>query len=134
MKKNKILVVEDDESILFNIKLLLEFNNFDVVTASNGREASELISFLSPVPDLIVSDIMMPEMNGYDFIKVVITDPNWSNIPFLFLSAKASPEDINLGKKMGANDYITKPLNEEHFLSVIRKKIWDSQLLKTKLN
>lgn len=123
LKKYKILVVEDDESILFNIRLLLEFNDFDVVSAKNGVETLDLMSNLESIPDLIVSDIMMSEMNGFELLHALKRNFKWLNIPFIFLTARASPEDVNFGKKIGADDYITKPINEELFIASIKEKI-----------
>ena len=118
-----ILVVEDNEDILFNIKLILESNNYQVITAKNGKEAIDVLSKLKENPEIILSDIMMPELDGYDFFKAISEDPRWGHIPFLFLTAKASPKDIRFGKMLGVDDYITKPFKEQDLLAVISGKI-----------
>jgi len=115
--------VEDNEDILFNIKLLLESNNYQVITAKNGKEAIDVLSKLKENPEIILSDIMMPELDGYDFFKAISEDPRWGHIPFLFLTAKASPKDIRFGKMLGIDDYITKPFKEQDLLAVISGKI-----------
>ncbi len=118
-----ILVVDDNEDILFNIKLSLEINNYQVVTASNGKQALEILSEIDSVPEVIISDIMMPEMDGYDFFKAVSEEPKWNRIPFVFLTARASPNDVRFGKMLGVDDYLTKPFRQEDLLAIISGKI-----------
>ena len=118
-----ILSVEDNTDLLFNIKLILELNGYQVITASNGREALELLTGLESPPDLILSDIMMPEMDGYDFYISVSKDSRWNTIPFIFLSAKSTIEDIRLAKQMGVDDYIIKPFQEQDLLASIEGKL-----------
>ncbi|MHA1382780.1 MAG: response regulator transcription factor [Candidatus Helarchaeota archaeon] len=121
--KSLILVVEDNPGIIYNLKMTLEFNNYDVISAKNGREAIDLLSDSKRLPDLIISDIMMPEMDGYEFFKTLSNNPNWNQIPFLFLTAKSSSEDVRLGKTLGVDDYITKPFNEADLLASISGKL-----------
>ncbi len=118
-----ILVVEDNEKILYNIRLILEINNYKVITANNGKNALKLLSALSEFPDLIISDIIMPEMNGYDFFKAVSKNPLWNRIPFIFLTARTSIEDVRFGKSLGVDDYLKKPFKEEDLLAVVLGKI-----------
>jgi len=118
-----ILVVDDNQDILFHLRLLLEDNNYEVKTAVNGKDALKLLSDLKRNPDLIISDIMMAEMDGYDFFSTVSNNPHWNRIPFLFLTAKSTPEDIRWGKMLGVDDYITKPFNKEDLLASISGKI-----------
>ncbi|TFG11989.1 MAG: response regulator [Promethearchaeota archaeon] len=121
--KPKILVVEDNNDLLFNIELILKSNNYHPLSAKNGKEALKILSQLGDPPDIIISDIMMPQLDGYEFFKEVSSDPRWNSIPFIFLTAKSSPEDIRLGKLLGADDYITKPFDEKDLLAVISGKI-----------
>ena len=123
MDKDVILVVEDYEAILFNLRLLLELQDYEVLTAKNGREALEVLNNSIKRPDLIISDILMPEMDGYDLLEKVSNNPKWNMIPFIFLSAKASPDEIRQGKLLGVDDYLTKPIDEELLLSLIKNKI-----------
>ncbi|MFX0152697.1 MAG: PleD family two-component system response regulator [Candidatus Hodarchaeota archaeon] len=121
--KPVILVVEDHQKILLNIKLMLEFNDYEPITASNGKKALEVLSKLEVPPDVIISDIMMPEMNGYDFFSEVSKNSEWYDIPFIFLTAKSDPDDVRLGKMLGVDDYITKPFEKEDLLASIAGKL-----------
>ncbi|MFX1365984.1 MAG: PleD family two-component system response regulator [Promethearchaeota archaeon] len=121
--KPLILVVEDDPNILKYLKMTLEFNECKVITAENGKMGLKVLSELKEPLDLIISDIMMPEMNGYDFFDAVSNNSAYYQVPFIFLSALDSPEDIRFGKMLGVDDYITKPINEEDFLAIVFGKI-----------
>jgi len=116
-----ILVVEDDLALLAGISELLELSDYQVLTACNGREGLEVLK--TEVPDLIVSDIMMPEMNGYDFHAAVREIPLMTSIPFIFLTARGEKSDIRRGKSLGADDYITKPFDDEDLLVAISGKL-----------
>jgi CheY-like chemotaxis protein len=135
--KPLILVVEDNPDILKYLKMTLEFNECQIITAENGKEGLKALSELKTEPDLIISDIMMPEMNGYDFFNAVSQDPKKCHIPFIFLSALGSDEDIRLGKMLGVDDYLTKPINEDDLMAVISGKIKRSKntsLINRKIN
>jgi len=121
--KPLLMVVDDNKDILFNLKLMLEANNYEVEIANRGKKALKILSSLKKIPDVIISDIMMPEMNGYEFFSSVSSHPQWNRIPFLFLTAKSTPEDIRLGKILGVDDYITKPFKKEDLLASISGKI-----------
>jgi len=121
--KPLILVVEDNIDLLYNLKLLLESNNYKTNTAKNGKEALEILSTLEEIPDIIISDIMMPEMDGYEFFREISNNPRWNRIPFLFLSALITPKDIRFGKLLGADDYLTKPFDEKDLLAILSGKI-----------
>lgn len=121
--KSLLMVVDDNQDILFNLRILLESQNFDVLTASSGEKALELLLSGENIPEVIISDIMMPKMNGYEFFAAVSTHSNLNQIPFLFLTAKSTPEDIRLGKILGVDDYITKPFNEKDLIASISGKI-----------
>lgn len=123
----RILVVEDNESILYNLILMLNMNGFEPIGAKNGQEAFDLMNSLNPLPDLIISDIMMPLLNGYDLYLKISKNPIWHLIPFIFLTAKSSPDDIRFGKKLGVDDYITKPFKEEDLIASIKGKLTRSQ-------
>ncbi|MHA1278755.1 MAG: response regulator [Candidatus Helarchaeota archaeon] len=122
-----ILVVEDNADVRYNLKLTLEFNNYEVITANDGAEGLKKLSVLKDPPDLIISDIMMPEMNGYDFFKKVSENPAWNSIPFIFLTARTSPKDVRFGKMLGVDDYIIKPFKEDDLLASIAGKIIRNQ-------
>jgi len=120
---SQILIVDDNEDILFHLSIILEDNGFQVKTANNGKEALKILSEVTKRPDLIISDIMMPEMDGYDLFSKVSENPLWNLIPFIFLTAKITPEEIRFGKILGVDDYLTKPFSTEDLLAVIRGKI-----------
>ena len=125
-------MVEDNPDVCYNIKLNLELNGYEVITAANGKEAIELLeSGKAENPDLIISDIMMPEMDGYSFFNEISQITSLNQIPFIFLSAKSTPEDIRFGKMLGVDDYLTKPFTKEDLLAVIEGKIKRSKKIKS---
>ena len=121
--KPLILVVDDNKDILFNIKLILEANGFHAITAENGEEALRILTEQETIPEVIISDIMMPKMDGYQFFKAIFDDIRYNRIPFIFLSAKSSPEEIRFGKMLGVDDYLTKPFNEEDLIAIVGGKL-----------
>jgi len=118
-----ILIVDDDVDILLNLHITLEFNDYEVISAKNGKEAIKILRELNHLPDLIISDILMPEMNGYELFKSVSENPIWNRIPFIFISGQDTPEDVRFGKMLGIDDYITKPFREEDLLAIVAGKI-----------
>ncbi len=106
---SKILVVEDSPQMLNLIRTILMRSGFEVTTATNGHEGLELIR--SHDVDLIISDIMMPEMDGFEFCREVRMTPRGDTVPFIFLSAKGGMQDKMAGFEGGADDYITKPFD-----------------------
>ncbi|APG59127.1 response regulator [Christiangramia salexigens] len=117
----KLLLIEDDSTVRENTAELLELSNYEVMTASNGKQGIE--KALQEHPDLILCDIMMPEINGYGVLEAVSQDPDTRNIPFIFLSAKTEHKDIRKGMDMGADDYLTKPFEEDELLSAIESRL-----------
>ena len=121
--KDSILIIDDNKDLLFNLKILFELNDFQVLTADNGVEALKKIYSEKIVPSIILCDIMMPKMDGYEFFKSISLDPNYNSIPFIFLTAKSSTEDVRIGKLLGIDDYLTKPFIEEDLLSIVKGKV-----------
>lgn len=121
--KDIILIIDDNSDLIFNLKILFELNEFEVYTASNGIEGRKRLYEDKITPSIIVCDIMMPKMNGYDFFKLVSSDPNLNSIPFIFLTAKSSSEDVRFGKLLGIDDYLTKPFLEDDLLAIVKGKI-----------
>lgn len=113
----KILVIEDEESIRENILELLEAENFEGIGATNGKIGIKLA--IAQIPDLILCDMMMPEIDGHGVLKALRSDPLTATIPFIFLTAKAEKIDIRTGMEMGADDYITKPCTPQELLKAI---------------
>jgi signal transduction histidine kinase len=116
-----ILVVEDDVAMRDGICEILELAGYEVSVASHGKEALELLE-IAP-PQLIVSDIMMPYMDGYQFYRHVREDDRWLTVPFIFLTAKGEKADVLRGKSMGVDDYLTKPFEPEELLIAVESKL-----------
>jgi len=123
MSKATILVVEDNLDMLEAIRQILEMHEYTVLTARHGLAALELLKSCPVPPDLIVSDIMMPSMNGYQFFEAVRRVDDWIAIPFIFLTAKGEREDIHRGKRMGAEDYVVKPFGADDLLVAVSAKL-----------
>ncbi|GAA4438724.1 two-component regulator propeller domain-containing protein [Pontibacter saemangeumensis] len=121
-----VLVVEDSDDFRYYLRENLQAH-FTIIEARDGREGWQ--KALSHMPDLIVSDLMMPEVNGIDFCKKIKADPRTSHIPFVLLTAHASEDKKLDGLNIGANDYITKPFSFELLLSRIRNLITQRELL-----
>ncbi|TFG22180.1 MAG: response regulator [Promethearchaeota archaeon] len=118
-----ILVVEDNVDLLFNLDLILKSNDYRTLLAKNGIDAIEKLEKANQQPDIIISDILMPKMNGYEFFQHISNDPRWSSIPFIFLTARAAQKEVRLGKLLGADDYITKPFEEKDLLAAISGRL-----------
>ncbi len=129
MSKATILVVEDDRNLIQGIRDILELQEYSVITAGDGAAGLEMLQACEPPPDLIVSDIMMPEMNGYEFFEAVRNESRWTSIPFIFLTAKGDKSDIRAGKSMGVDDYVIKPFDTEDLLIAIDAKLRRSKAL-----
>lgn len=121
MKKQQILVIEDHDDVRENIVELLELSNYEVSSAPNGKAGVK--QALNTPPDLILCDIMMPEMDGYEVLYIIGKNPSTSSIPFIFLTAKAEKSDFRKGMNMGADDYITKPYEEIELLGAIERRL-----------
>lgn len=113
----KILVIEDDNAIRENIIEILEMALYTVFNASNGKTGVEMA--LEHLPDIILCDIMMPELDGYGVLYILSKNPQTSGIPFIFLSAKTDHADLRKGMGMGADDYLTKPFDDMELLNAI---------------
>lgn len=122
-----ILLIEDDSVLRETTAEILELENYKVVTAANGKRGAEQARIL--LPDLVICDIMMPEMDGYDVFKLLAEDEKTKRIPFIFMSAKTEIKDIRKGMDLGADDYLTKPVEEELLLSAIESRLAKSEIL-----
>ena len=128
----KILVIEDEEAVRENLIDLLEAEDFEIVAAANGRIGINLA--LSEVPDLILCDMMMPEIDGYGVLSALRQDPLTATIPFIFLTAKSAKADFRQGMDMGADDYLTKPFTRAELLSAIMNRLERQATLKKYLS
>ncbi|MDC0584812.1 response regulator transcription factor [Bacteroidales bacterium] len=117
----KILIIEDDTALMQTIDDLLTIEGFEVYNAKNGvvgvQKAQEII------PDIIISDIMMPDLNGIEVLKQLRKLASTSLIPFIFLTAKSTLEDLRTGMQLGADDYITKPFNNDDLINAVKIRL-----------
>ncbi len=135
--KPVVLIVDDQPDIIEGIKLILEQEGFGVWTAANGQLALNKLqeSFTQPkpqipdnmpiryLPDLILADIMMPVMDGYELYEQVRSNPYLNHIPFTFLTAKVDSADVRQGKALGVDDYLTKPCLPEDLIASVKGKL-----------
>ena len=128
MNNETILIVEDNDSLRIGISEMLTIEGFSVLTARNGVEAVEILK--SNLPELILSDVMMPEMDGFDFYHQVRSHAELFSIPFLFLTARTDPEDSLKGRTLGADDYLTKPISRDELVTTIRSRLNRSRQVK----
>ncbi len=123
MQKRKILLVEDEITLRDTIEEILEFNDFDVKTASNGEIALEILKDWKP--DLILSDVMMPGISGFDLISLVKEITELRKTPFIFLSALVAKNEQKKGLDLGAKAFITKPFKTADLLKLIEKHLYN---------
>jgi signal transduction histidine kinase len=121
MHMTKILVIEDETDILDNLVEALRIEGFDAYGAANGVAGIELTSTYHP--DLVICDIMMPQMNGYDVLLKLRDDPATFQIPFIFLTARTERGEIRRGMELGADDYVTKPFTIPEILAAIQVRL-----------
>lgn len=117
----RLLLIDDDPNLILLVKDYLEFRGYEVVTAENGREALEVLEH--DLPDMIICDVMMPEMDGYSLVKHVREDPRTSWIPVLFLSAKGQSQDRVKGLNTGADVYMVKPFEPEELVAQVESSL-----------
>ncbi len=126
----KILLIEDNLEMRENTAEILEMAKYKVFTAVNGKEGVKLAQFEKP--DLIICDIMMPELDGYGVLHMLSKIPETAAIPFIFLTAKAEKADYRKGMSMGADDYLTKPFDDMELLGAVEIRLKKSEQMKTK--
>lgn len=116
-----ILVIEDETPLLEEIVTLLRFEGYEVYSASSGEVGVQLAR--QHIPDLIISDIMMPGLDGYGVLLQLQDDPMTSKLPFIFLTAKSDRAHMRYGMELGADDYVTKPFARDELLAAIRARL-----------
>lgn len=143
MSKPTILVVEDDVHLVEGIRDILEVNGYEVLVATNGLRGLEVLRQRPAPPDLILSDIMMPRMDGYEFLEAVREHKSWISIPFIFLTAKGERDDITRARKLGVEDYVVKPFDADELLVTVYAKldqfrrlgkVWEDEVASIKHN
>lgn len=122
-----ILIVEDNDVLRQGLQALLQSEGYVAVTAAHGGDA--LSKMFVQMPDLILSDISMPEMDGYQFYEQVRTRSDWNSIPFVFLTARRGREEIFIGKRLGVEDYLVKPVTRHELTTTIRSRLARNQQL-----
>jgi DNA-binding NarL/FixJ family response regulator len=121
----KILVIEDEPEMRRNVTTLLRYYHYEPVAAANGREGVEVAR--REKPDLILCDVMMPEMDGFGVLKALQTDTLLGRIPFIFLTAKGEKDDLRSGMDLGADDYLTKPVANADLVRAIEARLRRSE-------
>jgi CRP-like cAMP-binding protein len=124
-----ILVIEDTLEVRENIAEILELANYQVITAANGKLGVELAK--SDKPDLIICDVMMPELDGFGVLHVLSKNADTSLIPFIFLTAKTEKADMRKGMNLGADDYITKPFDDVELLDAVEIRLRKNELIRS---
>jgi diguanylate cyclase (GGDEF)-like protein len=116
-----ILVIEDERSIRDNLLKILNYSGFRAIAAKDGLDGVEMAK--THLPDLIVCDILMPELDGYGVLTELLQDSATAKIPFIFLSAKADRSDTRIGMNLGADDYLTKPFSSDELIEAVRARL-----------
>ncbi len=128
----RILLIEDNLEMADNISAILKLAGYTVLFAPNGIMGVKMAQQF--LPDLILCDIMMPEMDGYSVLHILVKEEETANIPFIFLTAKTDPSDFRTGMNLGADDYITKPFDGVDLLRVIEMRLRKKELSKPKMS
>jgi len=126
-----ILLIEDTDEMRENISEILQLAHYKVTTAANGKTGVQIAQ--QTHPDLILCDVMMPELDGYGVVHILKGDPDTADIPFVFLTAKADRLDFRAGMNQGADDYVTKPFEATELLKVVEIQLKKNELLKSSL-
>lgn len=128
----KILVIEDDNNIRSNICEILESEGYHTIQAENGQKGLKII--ISQLPDLIICDIMMPGLNGFEVLEAARKYNFSASIPFIFLTAKVEPENLRKGMNLGADDYLFKPFHIQDLLDSVKTRLEKKEVVKKELN
>lgn len=130
MSQHTILIIDDHNEIRENTAEILSLADYKTLTAENGRKGVEMA--INQKPDLIVCDIMMPELDGYGVLHLLRKNPDTINIPLIFLTAKAERSDLRKGMEMGADDYVTKPFEEIELLNAVEVRLKKAEVMRQK--
>lgn len=118
---NKILIVDDEPNILMSLEFLMRKEGYEVYVARDGAEALDIID--KELPEIVILDIMMPNVDGYEVCQEIKHSPDKKHIQVIFLSAKSKKEDIEKGLEMGANLYLTKPFSTRNLVKEVKKLV-----------
>jgi len=123
-----VLIIEDSDDVRENMKEILELSSYTVHSAKNGKEGLDMAQKHNP--DIILCDVMMPELDGYGVLRGLTNNPNTKHIPFIFVTAKSDKQDFRIGMDLGADDYLTKPFNGNELLSLVSTRLKKAEILK----
>lgn len=127
----KILIIEDQAPMRRNVALMLELEGYKTCVAENGRIGIEVAR--KEQPDLILCDVMMPEIDGYGVVQALREEPAFANTPFIFLTAKIDRADVRIGMNFGADDYLTKPVVREDLLAALETRLARADVLRQRI-
>lgn len=116
------LVVDDDEDLVYLLRLMLLRDGFIVHTALNGRDAKEFVKN-SPPTDIVITDLMLPYLSGFELIEQIREHPGWKHVPVIVLSGKVTEADVVRSLDLGANDYVTKPYNPQELRARLQRHL-----------
>jgi DNA-binding response OmpR family regulator len=128
----KILIIEDNQSVRENLEEILTLAQYQALTAANGKAGVEIA--MHELPDMIICDVMMPELDGYGVFNILSRTPSTADIPFIFLTAKSDKEDFRRGMTMGADDYIPKPFDNAQLLETIETRLKKNERLRRNIS
>ncbi len=131
MPKSKILIIEDQAPMRRNVALMLQLEGYETCTAENGRAGIETAR--REKPDLILCDVMMPEVDGYGVVQALREDDAFATTPFIFLTAKSDHADVRAGMNFGADDYLTKPVVRDDLLAAVQTRLAKATAIRERL-
>jgi len=123
----RILIIEDQAPMRRNLALMLEMEGFEVIAAENGRIGVELA--LQHTPDLVICDVMMPEMDGHGVLQTLRSTDGFAKLPFIFLTARSDRNDVRIGMNFGADDYLMKPVERDDLLAAVEARFARSEAI-----
>jgi DNA-binding NarL/FixJ family response regulator len=127
-----ILIIEDQAPMRRNLALLLELEGYKTLTAQNGRVGVELA--LKEPPDLVICDVMMPELDGHGVLQALRDNKQTATVPFIFLTAKGDRADVRIGMNFGADDYLTKPVIRDDLLAAVQARLVRAQAVEERVS
>lgn len=127
----KILIIEDQAPMRRNVALMLEMEGYQTCTAENGHVGIEVA--IKERPDLILCDVMMPEVDGYGVVQALREEKAFANTPFIFLTAKSDRNDVRIGMNFGADDYLTKPVMRDDLLAAVQTRLVRAESIQDRL-
>jgi DNA-binding response OmpR family regulator len=126
-----VLIIDDNKEIRENVTELLELSNYKVYGAPDGKTGLEMALKINP--DIILCDIMMPQLDGYGVLRGLSNNPKTTHVPFIYITAKTEKPDLRKGMDLGADDYLIKPFSGDDLLSMISARLKKSQVIKEAL-